>query len=165
MSAKLDVRVYPDNSVVVQFEPIVIPPKSQFAREIDKPVVLGWNKQKQLAVANPEAFNKKISRIRHYVENHRDEMRFLPDSYKTSPCRSALFGEECRYGDLCNFGHTVEVVYASHSDKYKTKPCEQIDCKFGKNCVYLHPGDLRRRTIQVGSETQTTWSIYDPRKQ
>lgn len=70
-------------------------------------------------------------------------------------CEYVAEGEECPHGDQCLFAHTREEI-SYHAAKYKTKPCNDRDCRGQEVCCFAHgEGELRTNAL----ERYSYWSL------
>lgn len=70
------------------------------------------------------------------------------DKYKTEMCRKIIDLGFCKYGNKCQFAHTIdELRYASKHRKFKSKACNNWhkntpgSCRYGNRCCYIHDED------------------------
>uniref|UniRef100_A0A7S4QIU1 C3H1-type domain-containing protein n=1 Tax=Alexandrium monilatum TaxID=311494 RepID=A0A7S4QIU1_9DINO len=71
-------------------------------------------------------------------------------------CEHVAEGEECPCGDLCPFAHTREEI-SYHAAKYKTKICNDRDCRGQEVCCFAHgESELRRHAL----ERYSYWSAW-----
>jgi len=71
-------------------------------------------------------------------------------------CEHIGEGEECPSGDLCPFSHTREEI-SYHAAKYKTKFCNDRDCRGQEVCCFAHgESELRSHAL----ERYSYWSIF-----
>jgi len=71
-------------------------------------------------------------------------------------CEHVAEGKECPYGDMCAFAHTREEI-SYHAAKYKTKFCNDRDCRGQEVCCFAH-GDSELRTHAL--EMYSYWSLF-----
>jgi hypothetical protein len=72
--------------------------------------------------------------------NPKDKKQAL---YKTEMCRSWEETGTCRYGQKCQFAHSIqELRVVDRHPKYKTEMCktfwEKGTCPYGKRCCFIH---------------------------
>lgn len=77
--------------------------------------------------------------------------------YKTELCRSWEETGTCRYGNKCQFAHSVrEVRNIDRHPKYKTEMCKTFwdkgTCPYGKRCCFIH---TERQKSSSGSSKQS----------
>jgi len=71
-------------------------------------------------------------------------------------CDRVAEGEECLAGDLCPFSHTREEI-SYHAAKYKTKLCNDRDCRGQEVCCFAHgEEELRNQAL----DRYSYWSIF-----
>lgn len=71
-------------------------------------------------------------------------------------CEHVAQGEECYNGDLCPFAHTREEI-SYHAAKYKTKLCNDRDCRGEEVCCFAHgENELRNQAL----ERYSYWSVF-----
>ena len=93
------------------------------------------------------------------------------DKYKTEMCRKIIELGFCKYGDKCQFAHTIdELRYASKHRKFKSKACNNWhkntpgSCRYGNRCCYIHDED--GATLQILREAyggDSRFPASDPR--
>lgn len=69
----------------------------------------------------------------------------LDGIYKTEYCNHFRRGQDCPYGDECNFAHSFwELAPRLVTEKYKTEDCknDRTECRFGKLCKFRHHNDF-----------------------
>lgn len=71
-------------------------------------------------------------------------------------CEHVAEGEECPCGDLCPFAHTREEI-SYHAAKYKTRICNDRDCRGQEVCCFAH-GDSELRTHAMA--LYSYWSVF-----
>lgn len=70
-------------------------------------------------------------------------------------CDHISENEECPFGDLCPYAHTREEI-SYHAAKYKTKFCNNQDCRGEEVCCFAHgDGELRTQAL----ERYSYWSV------
>lgn len=79
--------------------------------------------------------------------------------YKTEMCRAWEETGKCKYGDRCQFAHSVdELRIVSRHPKYKTEICrtfwEDGTCPYGKRCCFIHN--------EIGSPLKASFKLSDP---
>mmetsp|Transcript_3061 Transcript_3061/g.8868 ORF Transcript_3061/g.8868 Transcript_3061/m.8868 type:complete len:574 (-) Transcript_3061:347-2068(-) len=71
-------------------------------------------------------------------------------------CEYVAQGADCPSGDLCLYAHTREEI-SYHAAKYKTKLCNDRDCRGQEVCCFAH-GESELRTGAL--ERYSFWSVY-----
>jgi len=72
-------------------------------------------------------------------------------------CQHVAEGEECPFGDACCFAHTREEI-SYHAAKYKTKSCNDRDCRGEDVCCFAHgENELRSHAL----ERYSYWSFFN----
>ncbi|KAG0213160.1 hypothetical protein BGX33_003128 [Mortierella sp. NVP41] len=66
--------------------------------------------------------------------------------YKTELCISVHSGIPCKYGDNCQFAHSVaELQHVNRHPRYKTQLCTSFQsqgyCKYNDRCTFIHHPD------------------------
>ncbi|KAF9931123.1 hypothetical protein FBU30_010743 [Linnemannia zychae] len=92
------------------------------------------NKHVNGTVDSPD---KKIRNLRQRENNKKAEL------YKTELCISVHTGLVCKYGDNCQFAHSVaELQHVNRHPRYKTQLCtsfqNQGSCKYNDRCTFIH---------------------------
>ncbi|KAF9130437.1 hypothetical protein BGW39_003073 [Mortierella sp. 14UC] len=72
--------------------------------------------------------------------------------YKTELCISVHSGLVCKYGDNCQFAHSVaELQHVNRHPRYKTQLCTSFQshgfCKYNDRCTFIHHPDEARVPI------------------
>ncbi|KAG0267083.1 hypothetical protein BG011_009155 [Mortierella polycephala] len=88
--------------------------------------------------------------------------------YKTELCISVHSGDPCKYGDNCQFAHSVKELNQVHRHpRYKTQLCKSFQnqgfCKYNDRCTFIHHPEEARMppaasTIRESSSAQSPWS-------
>ncbi|KAF9362452.1 hypothetical protein BGX34_006157 [Mortierella sp. NVP85] len=89
------------------------------------------------------------------------------DLYKTELCISLSTGIPCKYGDNCQFAHSVdEQQHVTRHPRYKTQLCTTFQnhgyCKYNERCTFIHhPHEARVPLDQItrgGVPEKTPWT-------
>lgn len=88
--------------------------------------------------------------------------------YKTELCRSWEETGTCRYGNKCQFAHSVrEVRNIDRHPKYKTEMCKTFwdkgTCPYGKRCCFIHTE--RQKTTSSSSSSSGSSAKQSPSPQ
>ncbi|KAG9065938.1 hypothetical protein KI688_002235 [Linnemannia hyalina] len=72
--------------------------------------------------------------------------------YKTELCISIHSGHVCKYGDNCQFAHSIaELQHVSRHPRYKTQLCTSFQsqgfCKYNDRCTFIHHPEEARVSL------------------
>ncbi|KAF9196945.1 hypothetical protein BGZ50_004532 [Haplosporangium sp. Z 11] len=86
--------------------------------------------------------------------------------YKTELCISVHSGDPCKYGDNCQFAHSVKELNQVHRHpRYKTQLCKSFQsqgfCKYNDRCTFIHHPE-EGRVPPATSATRGSTSAQSP---